>query len=163
MGKDSPYGCCGLTETRTRGQLLLPASADTTWNNLDRRDSIDLHQSSMDSAHPGGFCQKHSLQKAMMAGFLPFPGRAALITTPLLASQARKMVQWKKAHVSWSPYDHHQVTTRQMRQFDLLREHELSSKLRKYFVEQQQKNSHISMNQSCLHLLPLRILKSQMV
>lgn len=83
----------------------------------------------------------------------PFPDRAALITTPLLASQATKKVQWKKAHVSWSLYDHHQVTTRQMRQFYLLREHELSSKLRKYFVEQQQKNCHISMNQSCLHLL----------
>lgn len=51
------------------GQVL-PASSDTMWNKLDRRDSLDLHQSSLDTAHPGGFCQKRSLQKAMMLGFL---------------------------------------------------------------------------------------------
>lgn len=44
------------------GQLL-SASADTTWNNLARRDSLHLHQSSLDSTHPGGPYQEQSLQK----------------------------------------------------------------------------------------------------
>lgn len=40
-----------------------------------------------------------------------------------------------------------------MGQIYLLKEHDVSSKLKKYFVEQQQKNFHINMNQSCLYLL----------
>jgi len=63
-------GFGGWERNALMGQLLLPASVNTTWNSLNRRHSLDLHQSSLESAHQGGSCQKHSLKKVMMSGFL---------------------------------------------------------------------------------------------